>query len=185
MDQHLEDLHQHATNHLTINGCTYVEQHKENGSKLAALSRPNLASQTSKTYASNEPSERAPMIDISNKLHALVDKFVSNLSSEYDSLANNISAQAHINFALHSEPESNTAPRPSNRTATEVLNGLKRSSEVHVMENTHRKGKPAMAQAKAPVKEGTKLRRDGGKSSQSYELLSSDHSSDDYRTPAT
>ena len=51
------------------------------------------------------------MQDISNKLHALVDEFVSTLSSECDSLAHNISSQAHKYVPEESEAEAVTAPQ--------------------------------------------------------------------------
>lgn len=119
------------------------------------------------------------MFEISNKLHALVDEFVSNLSSECDSLANN------AYFARDTAPENAQAARPSNRTATEVLNGLKRPSGPHAMDHIHREGKTLVEHAKAKLKEGNSTRRDGGRVSQPYELLSSDHSSEDSRPPAT
>ena len=40
-------------------------------------------------------SKRLPMNDISNKLHAMVDKFVSNLSSKCDSLATKVTDKIH------------------------------------------------------------------------------------------
>lgn len=40
------------------------------------------------------------MLDISNKLHALVDEFVSHLSSECDSLANTVSTEA-LKYVTH------------------------------------------------------------------------------------
>jgi len=72
----------------------HVEHNKENGTKATTFQRRTHASQTSNLCSSNEPRERPPMLDISNKLHALVDEFVSNLSSKCDSLAHNVSAQA-------------------------------------------------------------------------------------------
>lgn len=175
----------HDIPHLVINGWMYVEQQKESASKLPTLSCRTLASQTSKSYKSNDHLDRPPMRDIKNKLHALVDEFVSNLSSECDSLANNVSSQVHINLARESAPEAAKVPRPSNRTTTEVLNGLRRPSGVPVTDISHRDGESHMEHAKAPSKARNGRRRDGGKSSQPYELLSSDHSSDDYRPSAT
>jgi hypothetical protein len=160
-----------------------VEQHKENVTKVTALPRRTQPSQSSKISPSNDPSERPPMLDISNKLHALVDEFVSNLSSECDSLANNVSAQAHMYLAHDSAPEAAKAPRQSNRTATEVLNGLKRPSGIRLMDSNHREGKSHMERAKVNLKEENSRSRDGGRSSQPVELLSSDNSSDDCRRP--
>ena len=124
------------------------------------------------------------MVDISNKLHAMVDEFVSNLSSECDSLANNVSAQALLYGARDRAPEAALAPRPSNRTATDILNGLRRPSGSSAMDTIPGEGQSPQPRAKVNLKEGTRGRRDGGNSLQSYELLSSDHSSDDYRRPA-
>jgi hypothetical protein len=45
------------------------------------------------------------MLDISNKLHAMVDEFVSSLSSECDTLANNVSALPHLYVPNDSGPE--------------------------------------------------------------------------------
>jgi hypothetical protein len=78
------------------------------------------------------------MRDISNKLHALVDEFVSNLSSKCDSLANTISTQASKHARL---VEASKAPRLSNRTTTEVLNGLRRPSEKPLVDKGHREEK--------------------------------------------
>ena len=123
------------------------------------------------------------MLDISNKLHALVDEFVSNLSSECDSLANNVSARAHMYLVDDTAPEVAKAPRHSNRTATEVLNGLVRPSGQHSMDSHHGEGKSPMEHPKAKVKERNSRGRDGGRSSQPVEILSSDHSSDDSPPP--
>lgn len=86
------------------------------------------------------------MRDISNKLHALVDEFVSNLSSECDSLANNISSQASKYVAHASGAEAALAPRLSNRTATEVLNGLRRPSIDSSVDKQRREGKSHVEQ---------------------------------------
>ena len=66
------------------------------------------------------------MLDISNKLHALVDEFVSNLSSECVSITNNVSVEAHMYVAHDSALGGSQTQRSSNRTTSEVLNGLKR-----------------------------------------------------------
>lgn len=80
------------------------------------------------------------MLDISNNLHALVDEFVSNLSSECDSLAHTVSAQAATYLAHDSAAELPITNRPSNRTTTEVLNGLRRPSELPSADSHHRGG---------------------------------------------
>ena len=86
------------------------------------------------------------MRDISNKLHALVDEFVSNLSSECDSLANNISSQASKHVAHASGAEAAKAFRLSNRTTTEVLNGLRRPSVDSSVDKHQREGKSHVEQ---------------------------------------
>ena len=103
------------------------------------------------------------MLDISNKLHALVDEFVSNLSSECDSLANNVFAQAHMYVKHDSPAEATKGPRPSNRTATEVLNGLKRPSGAHVVDYLHREGKSQMEHAKPNFKDEKSRSKDNGR----------------------
>ena len=124
------------------------------------------------------------MLDISNKLHALVDEFVSNLSSECDSLANTVTAQAQMLLRNDIAPESAATQRSSNRTAADILLGLKRPSAIHVTDSQVREDKSHMSHAKASVKEGTSRSRDGFRNSQTVEVLSSDHSSDDGRLPA-
>lgn len=84
------------------------------------------------------------MADISNKLHALVDEFVSNLSSQCDSLANNISGQAGMYDAQNIVAEAAKTPRLSNRTTTEVLNGLRRPSDNPLSDTQHSQGKTSM-----------------------------------------
>lgn len=81
------------------------------------------------------------MLDISNKLHALVDEFVSNLSLECDSLAHNVSTQVRIYVEHDSAAEATHGPMPNNRTASEVLHGLKRLSASQVVDLNHREGK--------------------------------------------
>ena len=160
-------------------------QHAEHGNNGKALSRRSEASPASKISSTSDPSSRPPMLDISNKLHALVDEFVSNLHSECDSLANNVSARAHIFLARDNAPESTVAPKLSNRTATEVLNGLKRPTDMRVTDPDVREGKSTSQHAKAKPKERNNRSKDGGRTSQPYELLSSDHSSDEGRHPST
>lgn len=126
------------------------------------------------------------MLDISNKLHALVDEFVSNLSSEYNSLAHIVSAQAQSHLGHDSTPEVTPSQRVGNRTAAEVLNGLKRPSGVHVPDGNQRDGKAQIAQLSqvvAKLKEDFNRSRDGGIPLQSVEVLSSDHTSDDCPRP--
>lgn len=105
------------------------------------------------------------MLDISNKLHALVDEFVSNLSSECGSLANNASAQTHLYVPHDSGPEVAKAPRPSNRTTTEVLNGLRRPCGSHVKDYDNREGKSHMELPKSNQQEGNNRTVDGGRHS--------------------
>lgn len=88
------------------------------------------------------------MLDISNKLHALVDEFVSNLSSECDTLANNVSSQACKYVAPGPLAEPAPTPRQSNRTTSEVLNGLRRPSEPHLMNNRHQEENTQMEPVK-------------------------------------
>ena len=103
------------------------------------------------------------MIDISNKLHALVDEFVSNLSSECDSLANNISSQAQKYVSMDTKAEAAKTPRLSNRTTTEVLNGLIRPSSDRAISHHHTEGKPHMDHDTANVQEGKTRTRDRGR----------------------
>ena len=125
------------------------------------------------------------MLDISNKLHALVDEFVSHLSSECDSLANNALPQTNMYHARDRAPQPVKAARPSNRTASEVLNGLKRPSGESLVDIVLREGQSPQPPAKANLKDALRRSRNGGRSSQPYEILSSDHSSDDCRRPAS
>ena len=105
------------------------------------------------------------MLDISNKLHAMVDEFVSNLTSECASLVHNVPSQVHGNVANDS--------RPGNRTTQEVLKGLRRPSESNVADYPRREGKSHMEHAKSNMLEGDKKYRDNGRSSrQSSELRS-------------
>ena len=170
--------------HYSMVSHTCVEQRKEVVSKESALSRRPLASQTSKISSPIVPSERPPMLDISNKLHALVDEFVSHLSSECDTLAHNVSSQPHIYLAHDSATEVLTQPKLSNRIAAEVLSGLKRPSAVHVLDSHRRQGKSPSDKRMATSNDVNSRTRDDGRNSQTVELLSSDHSSDDFRRPA-
>ena len=103
------------------------------------------------------------MLDISNKLHAMVDEFVSNLSSECDSVANTISGAAPPYVATDSAPADPKTPRPSNRTASEVLNGLKRPSITPPSCSPHREGVHNVQQAKPKLQAGHSLNREEGR----------------------
>ena len=110
-----------------------------------------------------DSAERPPMIEISNKLHAMVDEFVSNLSSECSSLANNISSQALMYAALDTGAQAAKAPRPSNRTTTEVLNGLKRPSSDIAKDSSHRVEKTHMEHGTPNLEKGSSRNRVGGR----------------------
>ena len=114
--------------------------------------------------SSADPVERPPMIDISNKLHAMVDEFVSNLTSECESVVFRVSARGHKKVAEDSGPESPRASRPSNRTTQEVLSGLRRPSESHVPAKTNREPKSHMEHGVSSMLEPNKKDRDSGKS---------------------
>lgn len=113
------------------------------------------------------------MFDISNKLHAMVDEFVFNLSSECDSLVNNMSAQGHKHVAHDSGPDAARAPRPSNRTTMEVLNELRRPSESQVMDYPNRERKSHVENGKSNLSEGAKKSSHNGRSSRQLQELSS------------
>ena len=81
------------------------------------------------------------MMEISNKLHAMVDEFVSNMSSECSSLAK--------------------VPRQSNRTTTQVLNGLRRPSTSHSTAPLHEEGKSRSGEGKSRLEPGTSKLQDG------------------------
>ena len=100
------------------------------------------------------------MRDISNKLHALVDEFVGKLSSECDSLANNISCEVHPYVATDSATADPKTPRPSNRTTSEVLNGLKRPSIAPPTGSNHREGVHNVQQAKPKLQAGHSKNRE-------------------------
>jgi hypothetical protein len=105
------------------------------------------------------------MIDISNKLHAMVDEFVSNLTSECETVVFHVSARGHKNVAEDSGPESSRASRPSNRTTQEELKGLKRPSESRVSAKTSRKGSTQMPHGNSPMVEGNQRPRENGTTS--------------------
>ena len=88
------------------------------------------------------------MININNKLHALVDEFVSNLTSECDSLPNNVSAEAHMYVAHESAVAGSQTRRPSNRSTSEVMNGLKRPSNTPLTNSYSREGKSEVQHVK-------------------------------------
>ena len=105
------------------------------------------------------------MLDISNKLHAMVDEFVSSLKSECDTLVHNVPAQDHNNVPNDSRLAAPRAARPSNRTTLEVLKGLRRPSESHVMDYPNGEGKSHMEHGESNTVEGSKKYRDNGRSS--------------------
>ena len=104
------------------------------------------------------------MIDISNKLHAMVDEFVSNLTSECESVVFHVSARGHKKVDEDSGPESPTPARPSNRSTQEVLKGLRRPSESHQMTKTSKEGNSHLEHGKSSVVEGKKRDLDNGRS---------------------
>jgi hypothetical protein len=103
------------------------------------------------------------MIDISNKLHAMVDEFVSNLTSECESVVFHVSARGHKKVAEDSGPESPRAARPSDRKTQEVLSGLRRPSESHVPAKTSREPKSHMQHGMSSMLEPNKKDTDSGK----------------------
>jgi hypothetical protein len=130
-----------------------MQQRSVNVSNVTPVPRRTLQSTSSKISSSNVPLERQPMLDISNKLHALVDEFVSNLSSECDSLTHNVSAQAYMYDEQDSPTEGTQGSRANNRTTIEVLNGLKRPGGSHVADVNHRGGQ-------SPVVHGSPIFQD-------------------------
>jgi hypothetical protein len=114
------------------------------------------------------------MIDISSKLHAMVDEFVSNLTSECESVVFHCSARGHKNVVEDSGRESPRTARTSNRTTQEVLRGLIPPTESQVMAKTSREGKSHMEHGNSAMVEGDKRDSDNGISSlQPLELRSS------------
>jgi hypothetical protein len=105
------------------------------------------------------------MIDISNKLHAMVDEFVSNLTSECESVVFHVSARGHKNVVGDSGPSSPRAARPNFRTTQEVLSGLRRPSESHLMAKTSREGKSHIPHGNSSMVEGNSKDRENGRSS--------------------
>lgn len=103
------------------------------------------------------------MLDISNKLHALVDEFVSTLSSECNSLTQNVSAEAHMYVAPESALAGSQIQRPSNRTTTEVLNGLKRPSGTPLTSSHNREGKSHVQHGKPDLQMGTSRSKEQGR----------------------
>lgn len=103
------------------------------------------------------------MSDISNKLHALVDEFVSNLSSECGSLANNVSAEAHVHVAHDSALVDAQTQRPNNRTTSEVLKGLRRPSPSPNTSSHNKEGKSHVNHAQSSLMTGNTNNREEGK----------------------
>jgi hypothetical protein len=95
----------------------------------------------------------------------MVDEFVSNLTSECESVVFHVSARGHKNVALDSGTESPSAARPCNRKTQEVLKKLKRPSESHVMAPTSREGTSHMERGNSSMVDGNKRDRDNGRSS--------------------
>lgn len=135
----------------------------ENGSMFTALSRRTHMSKSSKISSLDGLVERPPMADISNKLHAMVDEFVSNLSSECDNLVNNVSGEAHQIGAPGSAPADPKPQRPSNRTTSEVLNGLKRPSITPPASFHHRDSNSHAQHAKPALQATHNKKREEGK----------------------
>jgi hypothetical protein len=105
------------------------------------------------------------MLDISNKLHALVDEFVNNMSSECDSLAKTVSAEAQ-KYVAHDSPLTQTqTSRQSNRTTSEVLKGLKRPSTTPNTSSSSHEGKSHVQTGKANFAAGNKGNREEGSES--------------------
>lgn len=94
------------------------------------------------------------MIDISNKLHAMVDEFVSNLSSECVTLAHNVSNHGHMYVARVSGPNAVAAPRSSNRTTSEVLSGLRRPPGSQAVDYNNSQELTCLDQTKSNLQEG-------------------------------
>lgn len=117
-------------------------------SKGTTLPGRTVAAPISIVSPANVSPERPPILDISNKSHALGDEFVSNMYSECDSLANTVSAHAHMLLGNDIALESAMSQRPSNRTAAEVLNGLKRPAGIHVTDSQSIEDKSHMSHAK-------------------------------------
>jgi hypothetical protein len=75
-------------------------------------------------------SKRLPMHDISNKLHAMVDEFVSNLSSKCDSLATKVTDKNHEFGEVNVGLTTAMAQRSINRTPSDILQGLKKPRDI-------------------------------------------------------
>ena len=75
-------------------------------------------------------SKRLPMNDISNKLHAMVDEFVCNLSSKCDSLSTKVTDKNHELGEVNVGLTAATARRPISRTPSDILQGLKKPGDV-------------------------------------------------------
>ena len=103
------------------------------------------------------------MKDISNKLHAMVDEFVSNLTSECDTLAKDICSHGQKYAAPATAPEEGKTTRLSNRTTTEVLNGLRRPSSDHGAEYQVKEVKSHLQHGLSTLQEAVTKTRQGGK----------------------
>ena len=141
---------------------TFLLMQKENMGRVLGLPRSTHTSQSSKRSSSDGLVDRPPMLDISNKLHALVDEFVSNLSSECDNLANNVTAEGHMYVAHDNTQAGRQTQRPSNRTTTEVLNGLKRPSGTPLTSPHTREIKTHVQHPKPGLQTGNNRHREEG-----------------------
>ena len=177
----LVQVHFENTNPLVCVKC--VQQLKENISNGTTLPRKRQSSGASKISSSDTRLERPPMIDISNKLHAMADDFVLNLSSECNSLANNVSAQAHFYVGCASGSEVAKGPRQSNRTSTEVLNGLKRPCGSNVTGYHDKEGSSHLEHAKSTQQEGNNKIKDGWRSTRQTKDMKTIRASSERMSP--
>jgi hypothetical protein len=138
-------------------------QLKENSGSVKTPPGRLQAAHSSKVSSSASPLERRPLIEISNKLHAMVDEFVQNMTSECDILANNISTKAGSYAARNSGAEPTSTPRLSNRTTTEVLNGLRRPSGDHSNSPQTTEGKSRLEHGMSNLQGGNTANREGGR----------------------
>lgn len=131
---------------------------------------------TSRMSTTADKLERPPMADIGNKLHAMVDEFVNNLSTQCDSLVNNVSTQSHMFVARTSGPDVAKAPRSSNRTTTQVLDGLRRPSSSPTVSYNPREGSSQLEPRKSSLQLGKTISRDGGRHSNVAKAMTSKNS---------
>ena len=103
------------------------------------------------------------MLDMSNKLHAMVDEFVNSLTSVHETLANNASTEAHLYVARDRAVADAQTQRQSNRTTSEVLNGLKRPSSTPSSSSHHDPGKLHVEHVKLNLQARNNRLREEGK----------------------